>query len=250
MSFVREALAVTVLEALCPKAAVAGTGDFPTKAGKFVFLEKVEPLDDLATDHPAPVIIIYTGSDEGVPMGQHGPPFRRTIEVELALAVLARSPPDEGDPEPFLAPPETDRALFSALNALEAQVRGALLSGPSGRHFRALKQKIGSLKSEPVRYGEEGLRFAERRILLSVQVPDDCLPGTGEGIARLPQPLRKVAEDLMTTGYAAEIASALASAAPAPPETVPFTGVTLDIDVTRPADGAADIVADVLLEQP
>lgn len=250
MSFVREALAVTVLEALCPRAALESGQGFPTNAGRLVFLEKVDPLDDLSFDHRAPVVSIYTGTDDGSANDSAGATFIRAIEVEIVISILMRV---EEEGAPVLVVPFTDRGLFSALNSLEGQVRGVLTSGPSGAHFRALRRKVRSIRSEPVRDAEEGTKFAERRLTLVVEVPDDCFvaapSAAPEGLDRLPQPLRKMAQDLMTAGYAAEIAQALAAGAPVAPVATPLTGVTLDIDISRPADGTPDIVVDVSIEQ-
>lgn len=246
MSFVREALALSVLEALCPAAAVASGEGFTTNAGGRVFLERADPLDDLAVGHRAAVIVIYTNIDDGqrLSLGEYG----RVIEVEIVISMVAHVVADDG--KPFFDVPITDRELFSALNVAEAQVRAALISGASGVLFRKVAKKVATIRSEPVREAEEGIKFAERRLTLSCEVPDDCLaPASAEGTDRLPDPLRKVAEALMTAGYQAEIAAAIAQAAPVQPAPVPFTGITLDFDISQPSDGTADISADVAIPQ-
>lgn len=251
MSFVREALSVAVLEALCPSAALAGTAPFPTTAAERVYLERVGALDDLAAEEPFPVVVVYTERDESTPGDGAGPPFRRGMDLVLDLSVLVRlGEGGEGEPS-VVTVPATDRELYLALNVLEQQVRSALLSSAAGAHFRGLAQKIKSIISEPEREAEEGIKFAARRLTWSLQVPDDCFdaaPRTApSGLARLPQPLRRIAEALMTTAYAADLAAALADASPVAPIATPFAGLSLAIDLHR--DGATDIAATVDLTQ-
>ncbi|WP_029554772.1 hypothetical protein [Xanthobacter sp. 91] len=246
MSFVREALALTVLEALCPATAVTSGEGFTTNAGGRVFLEKVDALDDLAVGHRAAVITIYTNTDDGqrLSVGEYG----RVIEVEIVISMVSCLEAEDG--AAFFNVPITDRELFSALNVAEAQVRAALLFGASGLLFRKVAKKIATIRSEPVRDAEEGFKLAERRLTLSCEVPDDCLaPASAEGTARLPDPLRTVADALMTAGYQAEIAAAIAQAAPVQSAPVPFTGITLDIDISQPSDGTVDITAEVAIPQ-
>lgn len=246
MSFVREALALSVLEALCPAAAVASGEGFTTNAGGRVFLEKVDALDDLSVGHRASVIVIYTNMDDGQLLSPGE--YARVIEVEIVISMVAHLVAEDG--VPFFNVPITDRELFSALNVAEAQVRAALLFGASGLLFRKVSKKTATIRSEPVRDAEEGFKLAERRLTLSCEVPDDCLaPASAEGTARLPEPLRTVAEALMTAGYQAEIAAAIAQAAPVQSAPVPFTGITLDIDISQPSDGTADITAEVAIPQ-
>lgn len=248
MSFVREALAITVLEALCPAAAVASGEGFTTNAGGRVFLEKTSALDDLSAGHQATVIVIYTNVDDGKLLGQSGFSYSRTIEVEIVVSMVARASDEAG--VSFLLVPLTDRELSAGLNVIEAQVRAALLSGPSGTLFRKVIKAVPSIRSEAVRDAEEGVKLAERRITLLCDVPDDCLvTAPAEGTDRLPQPLRGVAEELMKAGYQAEIAAAIADAAPVQPAPVPFTGITLDFDISQPSDGDAEITAEVAIPQ-
>ncbi|MFG1370698.1 hypothetical protein V5F32_00815 [Xanthobacter oligotrophicus] len=255
MSFVREALTVAVLEALRPAAAMQGAIPFPTTAGHRVFVERVGALDDLSEEEPYPTVVIYTERDVGTSGDGAGPPYNRQMDLALDLTVLVLSQPvdDDGAPlgPPVLTVPRTDRELATSLNALESQVREALLRSPSGQPFRSVAQKIRTITSEPDRGGEEGIKFAARRLTLALQVPDDCYVGAPAtapvGTARLPQPMRRIAEALMVSGYEAEIAAALAEAAPVAPVATPFAGLSLAIDLNR--DGAADIAATVDLTQ-
>ncbi len=249
MSFARAALALTVLEALRPAAEVASGTYATTHAGPLVYLEKVGPLDDLALEHRAPVIVIYTGDDDGQAGDKAGPPYERTIEVDIVLSIVTRvRVDDDADAPSALIVPPTDKDLFLALCALEGQVRYALLYGPSGKWFRKIRRKLPRIRALSEAYSEEGVKFAERRLVLTVEVPDDCFPGpqltAPEGLARLPQPLRDVAAALLDAGYAEE----LAAAAPVAPAAVPFTGMTLNIDLP-PHDGSADVVADLSIPQ-
>ena len=261
MSFAREALSIAVLEALCPTIPQAGGGLWRSTAGDRVYLERIGALDDLANEEPYPTIVIYTERDVGVAGDGAGPPFRRQIDLVIDLTVLLLSTPLDEDGEmsgpPVLTVPATDREMSAALNVLEGQVRAALYVLPGGRHYRRLVSKTATITSEPDRGGEEGIKFAARRLTLSVQVPDDCFPAAprapAEGLARLPQPLRSIVEDLVGSGHGgahlATLADAMAQGAPVATLLVPLTGMSLAIDVSRPGDGSADISADIALPQ-
>lgn len=245
MSFVRTALAATVLEALCPAAALAGTADFPTEAGAHVFLEREDPLDDLAPDHRAPTISIYTGVDTGSALSSATSEMRRQIEVEIVLALVARVTAEDG--ESILHVPVTDRDLSDALSVLESQVWFALREGPTGIYFRQLRKQVVSTRCEPAREAQEGFRLAERHFTMLVDVPDDCYVAAPtaplEGLARLPRPLRDVAHLLP-----ADLAAALIGAAPVAPVITPLARVDFDIEF-GPSDPAAHVTAEVPIPQ-
>ncbi|MBP2147933.1 hypothetical protein [Xanthobacter flavus] len=251
MSFSRMALSLAVLEALCPKAA---NGNYPTPAGGNVYRERIGPLDDLAEDAKRQlVVVVGTGRDDGTANSPAGPPYLRVIEVEIAIfvRVFTTFEDDAGEETPFWTVPVTDAEADDALSVLEHRIRDALLFGESGRIFRSLRQKLPSIVSTQEREPEEGVKLAARRVVLNVQVPDECplIQADAEGVDRLPTPLRGVAEALIAAGYAPEIFAALGTALPVQPAPVPFTGITLDIDISQPSDGTADITADVAIPQ-
>jgi hypothetical protein len=203
-----------------------------------VFDSKLDPLDDLKADEKRPTAIIYTEDDDGDP-GQKagGPPFKRTVDLVIELAVVALLPIDQDN---FAAGvPWTDGELEAALDLFEAQIRFALFYGPTGRLWRQLTgSRVPDIHSLPHRSSEEATRLAMRTLRMKVTVPDDAYAAAPaadpSGNDRLPEPLKSVVAALIAGSYGATLAAGLAADAPVMPVAVPFEQFVETIAFTEP----------------
>lgn len=238
------------------EAQVTFAGVWPTLAGAHVYDTRIDPLDDLDPDTQQPIVCVYTDDTEGkAGQARGGPPFFDTIDLCFELSVVVKVPSD-ADPAVFVvADPETDAELEASLDLLEAQIRFALLFGPSGEIWRLIsKRRVHTPHSTPHRSSEEGLRLARRIIKWSVEVHDDCwdpapvMAPTGNAV--LPFPLQFIATKLAASTYGAKIIAGLVAepTMPVMPIATPLDTVRLNESVKSPtgvAPAAPNIVAEV-----
>lgn len=227
------------MEALRPTAAHPA-GPWPTIAGGNVFDSRLDPIDDLAPSTSKPVVVVYTEHDNGDPsQAGGGPDFKRIADLIVEVAVVARVD-DGATPGAYEAGvPETDAELEASLDLIEAQVRFALMFGPTGALWRQLtRNRVMEIRSAPQRTSEERVRLAMRTLTMQVRIPDDCYdpaPATAPaGNDRLPEPLRSVIAALAGTAYGKKIGEGLAASAPVHPIATPLKTVAMDIDVANP----------------
>lgn len=246
---VRTAIRFLMVEALRPTAGEE-TGLWPTLAGAFVSDSRLAPIDDLSPEEQRPAVIVTTdGTDLKFANGNFSD---GALEVTLDLAMVAKEPvlDDHGKIIDFVPQPSfTDPRLEAFLDELEHDCFHAIRgSAALARIFLMTRWE-----SAPERNGEVRLPLARRIVTITGRLLKmDCaspLPGAPpEGLSRLPQPLRDVVESLPEDSYARPIAEALAGVAPVAPTRVPFTGMTLTVDLP-PHDGSADVVADISIPQ-
>lgn len=244
MGLYRTALRLATLEALRPTALLNSQGPWPTLACERVFDSRIDPIADLTREQHKSAIVVYTDGDIGYG-GQHrgGPPFRRVVDLCFEISQIATAP-TEDDPSVYVTGiPMTDSELEAELDRIEAEIALTLFYAPSGKIWRKLTgSMVTDPRTTPHRDSEEGARLAYRSLIWKVQVPDDqfdALPTQElQGLARLPRPLRDVAEQLLESSYGAVIAQALGLSMPTMPLATPLSQVTLGGEMV-PAGGTA-----------
>lgn len=242
MSLARLALRIATCEALRPTSALPD-GPFPTSAGRLVFDSLEAPINDLAVDERAPVIVVYTDDSGGEP-GQKagGPPFDCTVDIVFRISVAQAGKEEDGTY--FVGTPTTDPEAEASLDLLEAQIMFALCYGPTGKIWRSLTaRKIADINSTPHRTSEENIRLAERTFRMKVHVQDDAFDpaplAAPTGNDRLPEPLKSMLALLSTSSYGTAIGVGIAAGAPVMPTATPLKTVALDLQPGSPP-GAVD----------
>ena len=241
----RTALRLLVVEALSP----TGTpedGPWPTIAGGKVYDSRLVPAEDIAETERHPVAMIYTDEVEAVPRQTNGRlPLAVQVDLRIEIAlpqlVSATFEDEEGETreEVFAGFPQTDPETEAQLDLLESQVVFALFQGPTGALLRRLMPpKLKEFSSVPFRSGEQRVRQAMRSLTFRLtEFPSDCYDMAPaeipDGLARLPQPLRAVAEALPEQSYGRGVALDLAGRAPVAAPITPLTGMSLTIDASR-----------------
>lgn len=243
----RTALRLLVAEALCP-AGTPDAGPWPTIAGRMVYDSRLVPAEDLAEAERRPVVMIYTDETEGAPRQTNGRlplAVQVDLRIEIAIPQLVSVTVEDEDGETreevFAGFPLTDPEAEAHLDLLESQVAFALFQGPTGALLRKLMPpKLKEFSSVPFRSGEERTRKAMRSLTFRLtEVPADCFDqpigaDLPEGLARLPQPLRGVAEALPEGSTGRATALALAGQVSVLPAVPKITGIDLSIDMARP----------------
>lgn len=257
MSLARLALRLATMEGLQPAGSLAADGPWPTLAGKYVFDSRIEPIEDLLPGEDRPIVCVYTEHDDGkAGQARGGPPFLLTVDLVFELSVIVKIA-SEGDPTTFVVgEPETDPELEASLDLLEAQIKFALLFGPTGEIWRHIsKRRVHNPRSAAHRTSEEGVRLARRTVTWKVEVNDDCFDPvptavpTGNEI--LPHPLRYLASVLPANSHGAKIIAGLIAepTAPVMPVATPLESVTLNVSVVNPSTdlppSAPNIVGEV-----
>lgn len=255
MSLSRLALRLSTIEAIRPTASVEpytaaiAAGDavaaaavtWPTLAGAYVYDSRVDPINDLAGDERRTLVSVYTELDNADP-GQSpgGPPFKRIIDVvfDTSVVKLGENPAAPGTfvPEWLASDAETE----AALDLLDYQIRFALLYGPTGKIWRSLTgRKVTDIQSLPRRTSEEGVPLSTRVMRWKVRVADDCPDAAPAvdlvGVARIPDPLLSVFNQLAGTTYGAAIVAGHAPSISVMPTAVPLRTVGLDMPIADPA---------------
>ena len=256
MSFSRLALRLSTIEALRPTSAVTTKGPFPTIAGMQVLDSSITPIEDFRENQAQSIIGVYTEHDDGQ-AGQKrgGPPFLLTIDLVFEVSMVVKIAKD-GDPGQFdVMMPETDAELEASLDLVEAQIKVVLLYGPSGEIWRSVShRRIHNPRSVPHRTSEEGVRLAKRTMTWKIEVNDDhydpAPAATPTGLAILPEPLRRLAEQMPKLSYALKILNGIAAepTAPVMPIAVPLETVTLSVSVANPTTGALPVAPQIAAE--
>jgi hypothetical protein len=214
---------------------------WPTLAQDRLFDSRLAPLDDLDPDDRKAVGVVYTDEDHSVETGQKsgGPPFKREVAVIIDLSMVAMLPTGD-QAAPYAAGiPYIDSELEASIDAIEAQARFALFSGPTGKLFRDLTGlMITEIHSMPKRTSEESAPLSSRMLTIKAIVPDDhydAAPAAQpSGNDRLPEPLKSVVAALAAGSYGAKLAAGLAVNVPVMPTPTPLKTVTLDIQPGSP----------------
>lgn len=146
-------------------------------------------IDDVAAEHPTPVIAVYTdgahyspggkslyavGGDGRVGSGQ------QTLTIEIALTQRMVVPTEDGQSQEVVLPLFLDPALELMLDLIERQVADALMSPAEDDVWADMWNRLAlgvDRSSERGMSQRDGVRFAGRQITLGISLPTDPIPG-------------------------------------------------------------------------
>ncbi len=212
MNLARDALRLAMLETLQPGG--PDGGPFPTLAGAFVYDSEFGAVSEHALDSRTPLIAVWTDEDEQSSENQdalddHGPTRTVTLVIEIVVPQLLEG----GAYTPALSDFETEAHVGLVGQQIEIAVRRSRQAGP----LRHVLVRVAGVKSEAIRDADTLERLAHRRIEIECVVRNgDTLAGTGEGIDRLPEPLRSVARTFPDGSPRAELMIMFAKVLAAP----------------------------------
>lgn len=166
-----------------------------TLAGSRVLDSEIAPIDDIAAEHPTPVIVVYTddGHFRGAGRDLFGTSGDTRVDVGfqhlvIDIAMTQRMTlTDEATGQQIedAVPPVTDAALEFNLDIIERQVVVALMdTAPAAKWaemWRQLVLDIGDRESRRGASMRDGVRFAGRQIRLSCKIPKDPPAGVAIG---------------------------------------------------------------------
>lgn len=203
------ALRLAAIEALCPTAALHGSGDYPTMARERVFDSRAAALDDLETGARwTPVLAIYSEAAQADSFGEHAQHGNGAVKADLVVvAELAVRESDADGDYADAAQSDPDGRLM--LDALCAQVRRRLLIDPAGFDFRSgLLAQVDRLRLEPYSVPNLGIRWMRTMMTFSCAIADDGLCDA----AGLPAPISRLMSRLPVNSYALDRLALLADA--------------------------------------
>ena len=155
----------------------------PTMAGDRVFDSRLDPHAYNETESSIPAIVVYTSDDDGelVNTASGSGLYRRTVGlvIELTIASLDTIIGEGGESQQAFVLPLTDSQLELQLDMFEQQVRWALsgyIDRPATQAFQEYVVRTWSIKSHATRDEGGNNRLASRRIMLSLEIKDDCGP--------------------------------------------------------------------------
>ena len=195
----RSALRLSAMEALCPTAAVVSGVGFPTLAQHRVFDSRQILVGELDADVAwTPCLSVYTEDTLVVRRGGISTSTIGDATTDLiVVAEIAERATDAGG-DYAEAVIEGDAKMRLTLEALGAQVRKVLTTSERGAGLRRVLKAITSIKIEPFALPEYGVRMLRDVLIFNCEIADDKY--TDE--AGLPEPLKRVAEDLPEGSYA------------------------------------------------
>lgn len=208
----------------------ANAAPWPTIAEGRVYDSRIDPID-LARDDKRdrlPLIIVRTETDTGMNTGAAAGIISLARDVALDIEIGVGSWVTlEGVPDPAFGTIETDAEVEAMLDLLEHQVLAALTAptrwaGLWTGLVRAVRSWSSNRYSDP---DTARLRYAERRIGLSVQLVAECGPAvrrqtsTGPTLTAanaLPPPLQRIVDAIaaaeITSPYVAGVTGLLSQA--------------------------------------
>ena len=164
MSFARLALRIATVKALRGR----------TWAEEQVRDSEIGPIDDAADGASKPFVVVYTDDCEGPADADPTSLFvsGSTVALTIEIGVTTRMKSEWGIPT-------TDAGMELTIDSIERQARAALADPESSwaEMWRALALAITHQKSQRGAAAKDGVRFAARQIVLTVEVPRDPLPG-------------------------------------------------------------------------
>lgn len=168
MSFSRLALRLATVKAL----------DGTTLAGVRVRDSEIGPLEDLAENEAAPVIIVYTDDEEVQITRRDLSSHDGWQSLVIELAVTTRMKNADG-----WEIPQTSEGLELTLDLLERQVITTLTGGAGAwpEVWRGLVREMGKRNSRRGASARDGTRFAGRQIVLEIQLPKEPHAATING---------------------------------------------------------------------
>lgn len=195
-----EALRLVTVEILCPTAALAGTEEFPTPAGRLVLDSREAALSDLDADRKyTPVISVYTvegsNASRGEAAGLDDVSCIATMDI-VAELVQASS---DGEGEFAFAMAEGDPQARLVLAALCAKIRFLLEFSERGRAWRQLAGRVIGMDATTFAVPDIGLRLMRVTMRYRIEVQPDVFDIVDGG---LPEPLASVVAALPDGSYA------------------------------------------------
>jgi hypothetical protein len=199
MALNRLALRLAIIQALAPhEQSDAPTPEWPTLAGKFIADSSFEPLFTDWDGHSRPMIALYVDGAKAEPQGDgndimRGLSDRVTLAFEIILPIAEK---DETGAQ-LITAAQTDAGAEAMLDLIETQIHERLeWSRMDGLAHRVILE-IGKREAEAQREPDTSLRFSSRRVSYDIAIrAQGRLPVGQSGLARLPSPLREVAEGL------------------------------------------------------
>lgn len=170
-----------------------------TYAGAAVLDSEQSAIDELATDRPTPVIIVYTDRSNATPgkvdlFATEGDGRVESGWTELLIEIVVTQRmkiitideetglevEDETAIQPF-----NDPSLAATLNLIERQVKRVLMdprpSAPWSELWRRFVNVLSENESDLGMSQRDGVRFAGRQIKLRCQLHRDPMPGVAPG---------------------------------------------------------------------
>ena len=195
-----EAMRLAAYEALVPSdRLLQETPVWPTMAGDHVFDSQAIRFEDLADGVAfTPSIALYTDDSRSVRRGEGASSTigfataTLTVVCELSVAVK-----DDGAPYADAMATSDPKARL-VLGALCAQVRQALVRGPTGAAFRRAVKSVDEVRIDQFALPEMGLRWMRSTMSFTCAIADDEFTDA----AGLPQPIRRLMEALPENSYA------------------------------------------------
>lgn len=216
MSLSRLALRLAVVEALAPPSEFGKDAPaWPTMVpGDRIFDSQIgtEPTTEAA--RRAPMISVYTDDSKVDPSGAGFVFVDDGIErCTLAFEIIVPGVVTLEDGYEVLVPVETDALAEAMVDAVGAQVASLLQAARMTGPLRHVLIDVEKVESRPWRDADSDVRLSARRDEYEVTLrrSGDIVPGQS-GLDRLPDPLRAVALDLATGGYARVLAETIAAA--------------------------------------
>ncbi len=170
MSLARQALR------LCTVRALRGH----TSAGDRVRDSEQGPVEDYVKDKTQPHVLVYT--DDGVFGAKprdlfDGGSQDLVIEIVMTQRMVAKF--ENGEEGETIDMPQTDAAMEFSIDAIARQVRVALMrpADPWAEMWRRFALSITQGTDKRGSSMREGVRFAGRQMLLTVDLPRDPVPG-------------------------------------------------------------------------
>lgn len=215
MSLSRTALRLAVVEALSPYAQhVAAEPVWPTFAGVRVYDSQIGPVD-VSGDDMLPVIIVSVdaaktdphGSAQDVTVSGDGKETATLgFEIEVPVAQLG----EDGSTVYAVGP--TDAAAKAFLEMIEDQILQRIGDARMDGALRHVLDAVMEIDSQPFSDPDAGILLSATRLELKCQIRQRASwpapPQTG--LARLPDPLRSVAQALPAQSYGGLIAAGIA----------------------------------------
>ena len=174
-------------------------------------------IDEVLTEKPEPIVIVYTDDGQRSPKGNDlfatGQDATQRLVIEFALTMRQKVLDEDGNEDIQAVQPLTDASLEFSLDVMERQIIAAL-THPSGdwpQMWNSLVSEVVSVDSQRGISQREGVRFAGRQMTLTVRTPKE--PPVGATIGPLwtrflalvevdadLAPLRATIEALLTGG--------------------------------------------------
>jgi len=152
-----------------------------TWAGSRVMDSELAAIDDVAAEHPQPVIVVYTDDGTfktGPHRGLAGANGMQSLVIEIAVT-QRMTVEHQGEQVIVYDQTWTDAKMELTLDLIERQVLCALTDPNNvwGEMWRRFAVATGDRTSNRGNSVREGVRFSGRQIMIPVELPRDPVPG-------------------------------------------------------------------------